>query len=40
MARRTQQVDNRGQSAAFLDIAEGLGVAAWEKIEIKDVNLG
>jgi hypothetical protein len=42
MARRTQQVDNRGRSAAFLDIAEGLGlgVAAWEKIEIKDVKMG
>jgi len=42
MARGTQQVDARGRSAAFLDIAEGLGlgVAAREKIGIKDVKLG
>ena len=39
MARGTQQVDARGRSAAFLEIAEGLGlgVAAREKIGIKDV---
>jgi len=42
MARGTQQVDARGRSAAFLDIAEGLGlgVAAREKIKIADVKLG
>jgi uncharacterized protein (DUF362 family) len=42
MARGTQQVDARGRSAAFLDIAEGLGlgVAARGKIGIKDVKLG
>jgi uncharacterized protein (DUF362 family) len=41
MARGTQQVDARGRSAAFLEIAEGLGlgVAAREKIEIADVKL-
>jgi len=39
MARGTQQMDARGRSAAFLEIAEGLGlgVAAREKIGIKDV---
>jgi uncharacterized protein (DUF362 family) len=42
MARGTQQVDNRAKSAAFLDIAEalGLGVAAKEKIQIREVALG
>jgi uncharacterized protein (DUF362 family) len=42
MARGTQQVDARGRSAAFLDIAEGLGlgVAAREKIKIADVKPG
>ena len=42
IARGTQQVDARGRSAAFLDIAEGLGlgVAAREKIEIADVKMG
>ena len=42
MARGTQAVDNRGRSAAFLEIAEGLGlgVAAREKIKIADVSLG
>jgi hypothetical protein len=42
MARGTQQVDARGRSAAFLDIAEGLGlgVADRGKIEIADVKLG
>ena len=41
MARGTQQVDNKKQSA-FLEIAEGLGlgVAAREKIKIADVSLG
>jgi hypothetical protein len=41
MARGTQQVDARGRSAAFLEIAEGLGLggAAREKIEIADVKL-
>jgi len=35
-------VDARGRSAAFLDIAEGLGlgVAAREKIKIAEVSLG
>ena len=28
MARGTQQMDARGRSAAFLEIAEGLGFAA------------
>ena len=39
MARGTQQVDARGRSAVFLEIAEGLGLggAAREKIGIKDV---
>jgi uncharacterized Fe-S center protein len=42
MARGTQQVDARAKSAAFLDITEGLGlgIAAREKIEIRDVKLG
>jgi uncharacterized protein (DUF362 family) len=42
MARGVQQVDNRAKSAAFLDIAEGLGlgVAARDRIEIKDVAAG
>ena len=42
MARGTQQVDARGRSAAFLEIAEGLGlgVADRGKIEIADVKLG
>jgi uncharacterized protein (DUF362 family) len=42
MARGVQQVDNRGRSAAFLEIAEalGLGVAARDKIEIRDLALG
>jgi uncharacterized protein (DUF362 family) len=42
MARGTQQVDARGRSAAFLDIAEGLGlgVADRGKIEIADVGVG
>ena len=42
MARGTQQVDARAKSAAFLDIAEGLGlgVAAREKIKIAEVSLG
>ncbi len=41
MARGTQQIDNRGKSAAFLDIAEklGLGVAAREKITISEMGL-
>jgi hypothetical protein len=41
MARGTQQVDNKKQSA-FLDIAEGLGlgIAAREKIKIADVSSG
>lgn len=42
MARGTQQVDAHAKSAAFLDIAEGLGlgVAAREKIKIRDVTPG
>ena len=43
IARGTQQVDDpRRRSAAFLDVAEklGLGVAAREKIEISEVKLG
>jgi uncharacterized protein (DUF362 family) len=42
MARGTQQVDNRAKSAAFLEIAGklGLGVAAMEKIEVRDLALG
>jgi len=42
MARRTRQVDAKGRSAAFLEIAEGLGlgVAAREKIGVADVSLG
>jgi hypothetical protein len=42
IARGTQQVDARAKSAAYLDIAEGLGlgVAAREKIEIVEVSLG
>ena len=42
MARGTQQMDARGRSAAFLEIAEGLGlgVAARDKIKIADVKLG
>jgi uncharacterized protein (DUF362 family) len=43
IARGTQQIDDpRRRSAAFLDVAEklGLGVAAREKIEITDVNPG
>ena len=41
MTRGTQQVDARGASA-FLELAEGLGlgVAARDKIELKDVSLG
>ena len=39
MARRTRQVDAKGRSAAFLEIAEGLGVAARDKIQIADVKL-
>ena len=42
MARGVQQVDNRAKSAAFLGIAEalGLGVAARDKITVNDVKLG
>jgi hypothetical protein len=42
MARGTQQVDARARSAAFLDIAEklGLGVAARDKIAVSEVKLG
>jgi uncharacterized Fe-S center protein len=43
IARGTQQVDDpRRRSAAFLDLAEklGLGVAAKEKIAISEVGLG
>ncbi len=42
MARGTQQIDNRGRSATFLDIAEklGLGIAAREKIKISEVGSG
>jgi hypothetical protein len=42
MARGTQQVDARARSAAFLDIAEklGLGVAARDKIAVNEVKLG
>jgi hypothetical protein len=43
MARGTQQVDDpRRRSAAFLDLAEklGLGIAAREKIKISEVALG
>jgi uncharacterized protein (DUF362 family) len=41
MARGVQQVDARGRSA-FLELAEGLGlgIAARDKIELKDVTLG
>ncbi|MGB8960187.1 MAG: hypothetical protein WCC00_14355 [Candidatus Aminicenantales bacterium] len=41
IARGTQQIDNRGKSAAFLDITEklGLGIAAREKIAISEVGL-
>jgi hypothetical protein len=41
MARGTQQVDAGGRSA-FLALAEGLGlgVAAREKIGIRDVRMG
>ena len=40
-ARRTRQVDAKGRSAAFRDIAEGpgLGVADRGKIERVDVSL-
>ena len=43
MARGTQQVDDpRRRSAAFLELAEGLGlgVAAKDKIKISEVSLG
>jgi hypothetical protein len=42
MARRTRPVDTKGRSAAFRDIAKGLGVglAAREKIEISELGLG
>jgi hypothetical protein len=43
MARGTQQVDDpRRRSAAFLELAEGLGlgIAAKDKIKISEVSLG
>jgi len=42
MARGTQQVEARGRSAAFPELAEGLGLGgvAREKIEIADVKPG